>query len=68
MSAGPWIGAAGAGWMRGMDKKPPIPPKHRHYPRAHPIPVRPAPAPRAGDASANGWPRTVPEGRRFPRS
>ena len=54
-----------------MDKKPPIPPNHRPYPRAHPIPVRPAPAPapapRSGAASTHGWPRTVPEGRRFPR-
>ena len=53
----------------GMDKKPPIPPKHRHYPRAHPIPVRPGPVPRPGEqgSSAPGWSRTVPEGRRFPR-
>jgi hypothetical protein len=64
--------SAGAGWIRGMDKKPPIPPQHRHYPRAHPIPVRPSPAPRPGEQAAAGgapgWPRSVPEGRRFPRS
>ena len=54
----------------GMHKKPTIPPKHRPYPRTHPIPVRPGAAPRAGEAppnSAASWSRTVPEGRRFPR-
>ena len=61
--------------MRPMDKKPPIPPQHRPYPRAHPIPVRPAAAPRPGEPGGRGatattacWSRTVPEGRRFPRS
>jgi hypothetical protein len=53
-----------------MDKKPPMPPHHRAYPRAHPIPVRPSAAPRPGSvqtASGTGWSRAVPEGRRFPR-
>jgi hypothetical protein len=57
--------------MPPMHKKPLIPPQHRHYPRAHPIPVRPSAAPRpsepGGTATAAGWSRTVPEGRRFPR-
>ena len=55
--------------MRTMDKKPPIPAQHRHYPRAHPIPVRPeaAPRPSARTPTEAGWSRTVPEGRRFPR-
>jgi hypothetical protein len=56
--------------MRPMDKKPPIPAQHRHYPRARPIPVRPGAAPRRGEpgaAAPAGWTRSVPEGRRFPR-
>jgi hypothetical protein len=53
----------------GMDKKPPLPPHHRAYPRARPVPARPGAAPRP-EASPNGsttWSRAVPEGRRFPR-
>jgi len=52
-----------------MDKKPAIPPQHRHYPRAHPTPVRPGAAPRPAARTATGaaWSRIVPEGRRFPR-
>ena len=53
-----------------MHKKPTMPPQHRPYPRSHPIPVRPAAAPRPGTAQASGgssWSRAVPEGRRFPR-
>jgi len=57
-------------WITFMDKKPSAPPNHRHYPRSHPIPVRPGTAPRPGAAraaTAAGWSRVVPEGRRFPR-
>jgi hypothetical protein len=55
--------------MAAMTKKPTHPPNHRAYPRTHPMPVRPAAAPRPG-ASSNGasiGSRAVPEGRRFPR-
>jgi hypothetical protein len=56
--------------MRRMHKKPSAPPQHRHYPRTHPIPVRPGAAPRPAAAGTSGgarWSRAVPEGRRFPR-
>ena len=61
---------ASHGCIHPMDKKPPIPPQHRHYPRTPPVPVRPGATPRPGEPAASttaGWSRVVPEGRRFPR-
>jgi len=49
-----------------MPKKALIPPRHRPYPRAHPTPVRPSPAPPPRPIVS--WLRSVPEGRSFPRT
>ena len=56
----------------GMDKKPQLPPHHRAYPRARPVPARAggnrfAPRPEASPNGATTWSRAVPESRRFPR-
>ena len=52
--------------MASMTKKPSLPPRHRAYPRAHPIPVRPVAA--APPKPITSWARAVPEGRTFPRT
>ena len=55
-----------------MDKKPPVPPRHRAYP-LRPVAPKPAAEARMPDGVAatadapRAWTRAVPEGRRFPR-
>lgn len=57
-----------------MEKKTPVPPRHRAYP-LRPVTPKPAAAARMPDGVAatatsnapRAWSRAVPDGRRFPR-